>query len=412
MLARLLLLASIAIPAVANAQVAAPAAIDKDSGEALRIALVTAAPGPVYWQRFGHNAILVENQVSGEARLYNFGIFDFEQKNFLLNFARGRMVYRLAAFDPDDDIRNYVADRRSVWVQELNLIPEQRYAVAEMLAGNALPENAEYRYDYFTVNCSTRVRDVLDAVLEGRLSEATRARARGETFRSLALAYARPEPWLALGIDVGLGPAADRKISFWEEAFLPLRLRELVREMRVPDANGVMQPLVSREFTAYAGKLGDQVPPQPRWFWPFALVGCALAALLAVASQSRSGALRTLGAALSSAFALLLGLGGVVLAGLWTLTDHAIAYANLNLVLFSPLCLLLVWPLWRARKPAADRFSGAHWISALTLLIALAGLTYTVLPGVQQANSAWFGLVLPLLCLFAWQFWVATRPSR
>jgi hypothetical protein len=247
-------------------------AIDPDSGSAFRIALVTAAPGAVYWQRFGHNALLVENTVTGDARLYNFGIFDFEQKNFLLNFVRGRMIYRLAAFAPDDDLANYASEGRSVWIQELNLSPEQRHAVAEMLGQNALPEHAEYRYDYFAQNCSTRVRDVLDTVLEGRLKETMSARARGETDRSLAMAYARPEPWLAIGIDLGLGPAADRKLSFWDEMFLPLRLRELLRDMRVTDAQGIARPLVTREWTAYDGRLDDQVPAQPRWLWPPA--GC------------------------------------------------------------------------------------------------------------------------------------------
>ena len=406
LLARVLLILLACSAAIARAQ-----PVDKDSGAALRIALVTAAPGKVYWQRFGHNAILVENQVTGEARLYNFGMFDFEQKNFLLNFARGKMLYRLAAFAPEDDLANYKYDDRSVWIQELDLVPDARYAVAEMLAQNALPENAEYRYDYFMVNCSTRVRDVLDAALEGRLQESTRARARGESFRSLALAYARPEPWLALGIDVGLGPAADRRISYWDEAFLPLRLRELVREQQVPDANGVLRPLVSREWTAYAGKLDDRVPEQPRWFTPFAVLGAAFALGIAAALRARSAALRRVGATLASLSALLLGLGGLVLTGLWTLTDHAIAYANLNLVLFNPLCLLLVRPLWRLHASAAVISAAARAISALVLLIALAGLTYTVLPGVQQANAAWFALLLPLLCVFAWRFWIVDRAA-
>ncbi len=380
---------------------------DKDSGDALRVALVTAAPGVIYWQRFGHNALMVQNTVTGEAHLYNYGLFDFEQENFLLNFMRGRMLYQLAVSHPDDDIANYTAEGRSVYVQELNLLPEQRYAVAEMLAQNALPENAEYRYDYFAVNCSTKLRDVLDAALEGSLRNTMIARARGETYRSLALAYARPEPWLALGIDLGLGPAADRKLNYWDELFLPLRLRDLVRDMQVSDANGVRVPLVSREWTAFDGRLDDGEPQKPRWFWGFALVGSAFAIVLNGALGSERKGLRATAAFTAAASALVLGLGGLMLVGLWACTDHAIAYANLNLVLFNPLCLLLVWPLWCIGKRPALASSLTRGVSALVLLIALAGLCYTVLPGTQQANAAWFALVLPLLTVFAWRSWMS-----
>ena len=383
--------------------------IDRDSGEAFRIALVTAAPGEIYWQRFGHNALLVENTVTDDARLYNFGIFDFEQENFLLNFVQGRMLYRLAAFAPESDLANYAAEGRSVWVQELNLRPDQRYAVAEMLAENALPKNAEYRYDYFAVNCSTRLRDVLDAVLEGDLRRSMSVRARGETYRSLAATYAAPEPWLALGIDLGLGPAADRKLSFWDEMFLPLRLRDLLREVRVRDADGNLQPLVAREWTAYAGRLDDRLPERGRWFVAFALVGFIGALLLHLALQARRTALRSIAAGTAAATALALGLGGLLLAFLWAATDHAIAYANLNLVLFDPLCLLLAWPLWRSRQRQAGS-QAARAISALVLAVALAGLAWTTLPGTQQANAHWFALILPLHLLFAWRFWFA--PAR
>lgn len=382
---------------------------DRDSGATLRIALVTAAPGEIYWQRFGHNALLVENTVSGDARLYNFGIFDFEQENFLLNFVQGRMLYQLAAFRPEVDLANYAAEGRSVWIQELDLRPDQRYAVAERLGQNALPENAEYRYDYFAQNCSTKVRDVLDAVLEGDLRQTMSARARGETYRSLATAYARPEPWLAVGIDLGLGPIADRKLSFWDEMFLPLRLRDLLREVRVRDEHGVERPLVAREWIAHDGRLDDRVPAPANWLWPFAIAGLALSTSAALNGRAASGAARTADAALLSLLMLACGLGGLVLAGLWAFTDHAIAHANLNLVLFNPLSLFLVWPLWRWRRPQARPGHIARGLAAAIAILALLGLAWLTLPGTQQANTHWFALILPLQLVLAWRFWFAAN---
>ena len=43
-------------------------------------------------------------------------------------------------------------------------------ALAAALAQNARPENARYRYDYFTANCATQVRDALDTAMGGALT--------------------------------------------------------------------------------------------------------------------------------------------------------------------------------------------------------------------------------------------------
>jgi hypothetical protein len=74
---------------------------------ALEISLLTIGPGPIFWERFGHNAIVVRDRDAGTTVAFNYGIFDFEQENFLENFARGNMRYRIAADRLDDDIELY-----------------------------------------------------------------------------------------------------------------------------------------------------------------------------------------------------------------------------------------------------------------------------------------------------------------
>ena len=56
---------------------------------------------PTYWERFGHDAIELRDTASGEAINFNYGVFDFSEKNFLLNFARGRMHYLMDAAPSD-----------------------------------------------------------------------------------------------------------------------------------------------------------------------------------------------------------------------------------------------------------------------------------------------------------------------
>src|SRR5262249_34065989 len=137
----------------------APAPPADVPGANLEVALLTFGPGEELWERFGHNAIEVRNRATGAAVLYNYGIFDFAQENFFLNFARGLMTYRVAAGDPAEELPLYVAEGRWIVEQRLNLTAPQRARLAEFLAWNVRPEHAQYRYDYFRANCSTRVRD-------------------------------------------------------------------------------------------------------------------------------------------------------------------------------------------------------------------------------------------------------------
>ena len=360
------------------------------------VALVTIAPGTLYWERFGHNAILIQGGGPGGALLYNFGFFDFAQENFFGNFLRGRMLYRLVVTDPLTDFAAYQAAGRSVWVQELALQPAAAAALARDLAERALPENAEYRYDYYANNCSTRVRDALDFAVHGALRAQSIGRGRGETYRSLSLAYAAPEPWLALGIDLGLGPAADLPISFWEEAFLPMRLRDLVAELKQPEADGRVLPLVRSEYQAVVGRPWPGLPSTPYLALGFGFGGLMFAALVwfGLARPLRFG--RRLAAGCAALSSLLIGLVGCGLIGLWCCTDHAIAWANANLVLFNPLALGLVLPLWRlgGNEPRACR-PIASGMAALILI----GVGLLLLAGAAkfspQVQSHWFALLIP-----------------
>src|SRR5690606_7064930 len=112
------------------------------------------------------------------------------------------------------------------------LPPQQAQSLADALAERAKPENARYRYDYFTSNCSTQVRDALDTAMGGALKSQMVGRSRGNTFRSEAVRLASPALWMWLGFDIGLGPYADVPMSRWEEAYVPMRLADSLGEAR------------------------------------------------------------------------------------------------------------------------------------------------------------------------------------
>jgi hypothetical protein len=148
----------------------------------LRVGVMTMQPGEIFWERFGHNAIVIDD--GRTATSYNFGFFDPSEDGFVGNFIQGRMNYVLAALPLQDDLVYYRKSGRGVAIQWLNLNPPQSKAIAARLEFLARPENARYRYDYFTNNCATQVRDVLDAALNGRLRGPMSASSLGNSYRS------------------------------------------------------------------------------------------------------------------------------------------------------------------------------------------------------------------------------------
>jgi hypothetical protein len=375
---------------------AAAANTDAPAGDNLDVALVTFGPGEEVWERFGHNAILIRARDDSFARLYNYGMFDFAQTNFWLNFARGIMLYRISVSDPADDYPVYREEGRWILEQHLNLTPAQRTALLAYLEWNARPENAQYRYEYFSANCSTRVRDALDRAVGGAIKAQTIAPSRGFTYRMDALRLMRPEPALMIGMDAGLGPFADQRLSYWDESFVPMEFMRYVRDVRVPDGNGGTQPLVASETQIARARLPDPLAFPPDWFWYALGVGlAAAAAMLALDWLRRRGAARALFGIAAALVSLALGLGGVLLLVLWLATEHISAWRNENLLLFDPLCLLLL--------PACLGAIGANWrpsrfARGVVLVVAtLAGLALflKVFPGFVQDNRLWLALLLP-----------------
>ena len=128
-------------PASANSTAAAEAAA------APRIGVATMSPGTIFFERFGHNAIVVDDPTQPVPLSYNFGFFDMAEDGFIGRFVRGEMMYRLVELPLTDDLRYYEESGRGVRMQWLALSDAQAIAMAAALAENAKPENARYRYE-------------------------------------------------------------------------------------------------------------------------------------------------------------------------------------------------------------------------------------------------------------------------
>nr|WP_241236650.1 DUF4105 domain-containing protein [Xanthomonas sp. BRIP62415] len=380
----LLLLALLVAPA-AVAQVAdqAPA---QPAASAPRVGVVTMQPGEVFFERFGHDAIVVVDPVTGQATSYNFGFFDPSEPDFVPRFARGEMMYYLVALPLDEDLQQYRAVGRGVSIQWLDLPPDQARALADGLAVRSRPENARYHYDYFVANCATMVRDTLDRAMGGALKSQLAGRSRGNTYRSEAVRLASPAPWMWLGFDLGLGPYADRPLSRWEEAFVPMRLADSLTQVH----NSAGRPLVQSTQVLLPHRIAPEPAEQQRHWWPWLLTGLIVAAgVLALGRRQR------VLAAFALPYWLLCAIGGGLLVYLWGFTVHQSAWANRNLLLVNPLCVLLLVggiALLRGRRPGRW-FEVLRWVVAGSALLAL---LIHWLSFQAQDNLQWVLLLLPI----------------
>lgn len=373
----------------------APAA-PGERGAELRVWLVTAGPGDAVWERYGHNAIRVLDTRTGRDVSYNWGIFDFDQVDFVPRFLRGRMLYMMQPYPTAPMIDLYARANREVVLQELDLAPAEKAELRDLAEINALPENRDYAYQYFLDNCSTRVRDLLDRVLGGRLSEAFAGVDTGTSYRYHTRRLTQVDPLIYTGMDLLLGAPTDRAITLWEEMFLPLTVRDALRDLEITRADGTTRSLViSEEVVAESTRAPEPETP-PGWLPVYLLLGLALGGILATGGTARvrsTRALRVVVASAGTLWALLGGVAGTILV-LLLFTDHTFAYSNENLFLVNPLLLALavVLPLSASRQEWRPR---ARRLAQLLAGIALLGMVWQLVPASHHRNAIFLALLLP-----------------
>ncbi|MEA2710559.1 MAG: hypothetical protein QOF78_3160 [Phycisphaerales bacterium] len=385
-----------------------------EPGEELTIHVLTIQPGDLVFEKFGHNAIWVHDEYAPAAYrdvVYHWGIFEFEQERFFIKYARGEMDYSMGAFPLASQRDYYQSLNRTIWAQELNLTPAQRVKLRDVLRWNEQPENAVYRYNYYTDNCSTRVRDAIDLAVGGALKPQLAPKPTGTTFRWHTRRCTRSDVFWYGILHTVLGPATDRKINAWEECFLPPKLRDHLRTATTTDASGATVPLVKSEQELFTSTRPPEAAAPPNWVIPFFLVGGAIAASF-VGLQRWARTKRLGKVAFSTAatiYTFLNGVAGAIGLWFWFFSEHWAAWRNENLFGYSPLALPLAFllPVLFRKWPRARR-------TALWLALGIAGTTILgvlLSPILPQDNAEPMALVLPINVALAWCIWRMITPQ-
>lgn len=380
--------------------------------EDLVVYLVTFGPGDEVFSWFGHTGLVVEDRRTSQARLYNYGMFSFNEK-MLARFAMGRLTFWVGEDPVQASYRFYKEQGRDVRIQELNLSPTRRAGLAKALGENVLPQNRDYLYHHYDDNCATRPRDMVDRFIDGQLKSGTQTPAR-MSLRDHTRRHAAVNAAMSLLLDFLMNDEIDRPILKAHEAFLPEELERQVAELSYVDETGAKVPLVARAWT-YFDAPRTPVPEQPPALGPWALMaGLLLGAIPPwIARKGLAARWRRVCAGLHAALVgLVFGIPGLGLAIMWAITNHTVTFRNENLFLANPLTFAAL-PLgiaWAVGSTRAGRWLARLWyvLSALGLL----GVALKVLPVFNQDNWRIVGLILPVSLGLAAGAWLDERSRR
>ena len=372
-------------------------------GSSLSVYLLTVEPGDLIYELFGHNALVVRDADTGYEAAFNYGIFDSRAAGFYLQFLKGRMMYRVQAQSLPAMLAAYRAHNRRVWAQELDLEPDRKARLFQLLRTAVLPENYIYPYQYYLNNCSTKLRDALDTVLDGQLRAATDGAPTGATWRQDTRRLTSTDAVGYLAIDLVLGPKGDEPTNRWQEMWIPMKLRDTAGALFLTRADGTRTPLVRSEELWVDSTREHEPVTAPSLDLLFLLSGLVTGLVLSFFGyRSAAGArLGRLGLGLgASIWGLFCFVAGTVMIGVhWT--DHDFMYWNQNVLLFSPLGIGVVAGVLRVIRKGRTSIWGRRFVLG-SLALALAALILNLIPGTSTGNRQMIAFALPVHLAMCW----------
>lgn len=305
--------------------------------EQAEIAVVTIGPyqGEV-WSAFGHSGIRIYDPAKRIDWFYNYGLYDFEQENFFLNFAKGLLKYKVGVMKYDRVQKFYISQNRYVKEQYLNLTLDEKQAFFDFMQNNVKPENAEYLYNYVYDNCATKIRDVAEELYPDRITFDLEYKEEGKTIRDLMDDYLDYQPWGEFGINLGLGSQIDKEATANEYMFLPEYVFNAFKGALI-DRDSVEVPLVTKTVNVFESEeepiINGLLTPLNAFILLFFIVGF-------ITNRNFKTGKRTKW--IDIMLFSLVGFAGCWVAFLWFGTEHLSKW-NLNILWAIPLHLPIVF---------------------------------------------------------------------
>ena len=290
------------------------------------ISIVTAGPGEELYEKFGHAAIRIKDPVLNLDLIYNYGVFDFNQPNFLLNFADGKMYYVLARYDFKYFLTSYEKDERWVKQQVLALNQAEKQHFFLYLENNALIENATYLYDPFFNNCASKLKDIAAIILGDAVILNSKKLADNKTLRALMNKEITWNTWGNFGINLITGTILDVERNQLEYTYLPDYLFKTIKNGKIKRDNKTIN-LVKKEDILLDF---DEISNNTSLFNPLAVFTLLLLIVLFITIKDIKNQKRTKW--LDFIIFFITGMVGLILTYFWFFSSHKTAPNNYNVL--------------------------------------------------------------------------------
>jgi len=299
----------------------------------MQISILTCAPGEDVYTAWGHTAIRIIDSAKQTDVVFNFGTFDFNTPNFLVEFVKGNLNYFLSADNFQNFILEYQYYGRSIKEQVLILTDAEKINWQNALLKNLEGNNRYYLYNFITDNCTTRVKDGFYQFASTPVPPSTI-----KSFRThvVEAPYQQGIPWIGLGIDVLLGSVSDQTPSPLQAGFLPDLLFD-----QIAAQPGHIATTQNYDFT----KTTPTKPTDPIYY----IIGLILVYLFVGKWNARWAVITA--KILDVSLLFIFGLGGLLLVYMSLFSKHTACHDNFNIAWIHPLYFItlicyFIKPIW------------------------------------------------------------------
>lgn len=353
--------------------------------DALQVSLFTADPGQEVYECFGHTGFRVIDRKTGLDVIFHYGVYDYTEPNFIWHFIEGVCSYKMAACYTQELLDDYNRRHIKVTEQVLRLDSLQTATLTKALLENYLPQNRNYRYNFFFDNCATRPFDMLTRCTTVRYDTTW---IQPVTLRDMIHEMTGTGHWLDFGIALSVAGRADRQARFREQMFLPKYLREAIAHASIDG-----HPLVLTERQINKAQTAPKAEDSfvDRLLSPMSTAIMMLIAALVIGYlefKQKKGLIA--GRAFDTLWLLATGIAGCIIWFLNFFSQHPAVDNNLNCLWLLPTNTLFIAFIWLKKAEKVRRIYFFIIFAAVIIYIV------SICVSAQYCHAAFIPMVIAI----------------
>lgn len=324
-----------------------------------KVSVLTCGLGNESYSLFGHTGIRVSDPGNNFDVVYNYGTFDFRTPNFVMKFAKGDLQYFATVHSFSDFLNEYTYEKRSILEQELLISPELKQQLFDKLNSVLASDERFYTYKFIDKNCTSMVVDVINNTLKSNVI--VKKEDTDKTYRTILFPYFDGHFYDQLGTSIIFGTKVDQMGT---RIFLPFELKKSLEKTTFHN-----KPLAGKTKTLLEFK-----KETPKSWWNN-IYTYLLILLFVILAKDKI---------VDKIYFLILSLIGIFFVIMGFYSFHQELAMNYNVLLFSPLLLLLILFSIFKNKKWTYRFSLINFVLLVIYFLFL-------------INKAHFFITLPLI---------------